>query len=459
MLLAAPGVASPCSAQSAAASEEALPPLPDDLLLAPVVPSAPAPSQPAAHKWLSHTITLESSIWPGELPAGVDRAWFELAYQPRLSGDLGAGFALTAELLLRASQGMRSTGAHATRDGNSVRVWSGAFHRNPDRQTVLIKEAQLAWAGYGLELTLGTQIVAWGKADGVRPLDVFQTQDLSDPLRAETLGIPGASASYALGGFSVEGIFVPFAFTDRLALRSTNPWSIVPRAEGAHFEPGDQELDLRDWEFGLRASLSHRDLDLSVMTSRTRDRAPSALRITPDARGLAFTPEHLRSWMVAASLVYSLDRYLLKTDVAYVDYAKEYDGIVEDGVRLVSGVETRGQVAENGNFTLLLQYALDTTTPGKVKSADGRSSSPYHWFRHALVGSARASFTPRIEAELTALLDLIGASLVASATLTYRPTDEVSLYCEGSFLSGPNHTWIGRIDFADRLLVGVAFQH
>lgn len=459
LLLAVLVLFAPLRAWADSASDQPLPPLPDafDLPMPELKPVAPAES---SHKWLKHEIALDASIWPGELPEGVDPVWIELSYRPRLAGELGAGFAITAEALLRASQGKRAFHYAAKGDGNAVRLSRGSFHGNADREAVLVKEAQLSWAGHGVEVIAGYQILSWGKADGVRPLDEFRTQDLSDPLRAETLGLPGLSASYGSRGFSIEGIWVPFAFNNRLATHPANAYSIVPRIPGARFHGTRRELDWHDGEFGFRAAYSGQAWDVALQASRTRDRSPSLLRVAPDPAHaeIAVTPDYLRHYTYGASLVRAIDRYLLKADFAYADYSVEHAPLIHDGFRLVTGAEARGQLAASGSYTVILEYALDTTTPGKIVQQAELISSPYHWFRHALVGSALLNVSPRFDAELKALVDLQHGSVVASATLSYHPNDSTSLFCQGDFVTGPDETWLGRLEFADRIVVGVIFN-
>jgi hypothetical protein len=445
---------------SETASAEALPPLPQDALALPALelPPLAAPNAAEKKRWLSHYIALDTSIFPGQLPEGVDRAWFELSYRPRLSGELGAGFSLTAEVLLRASLGKRAAPLALRGEGNSFRLFSGGYHTVRDRQAVLFKDALVSWAGHGLECAVGYQVFSWGKADGVRPLDVFRIEDLSDPLRAEALGIPAVSASYGRAGFTLEGVWVPFMFSNRLAIHAENPWSITPRDEGVRFASRRHALDFSDWELGLRLSYSDQAWDLSLQSSRTRERSPSLLRAVPDEAGATLQPEFARAYVHGASLLRSLGRFLLKADLAYVDYAAEHAPLLGDGVRLVAGAEARGQLGANGSYAAVLQYALDTTTPGKLATDGDLISSPYHWFRHAALGKLKSIVSPRFDAELSVLVELEHGSTVASATLTYHPTDDTSLWCEGSYVAGRKETWIGRIDFADRMVVGVAFN-
>ena len=72
-----------------------------------------------------------------------------------------------------------------------------------------------------LDLRLGRQIVAWGRADGVNPTDNVTAEDLTllapedDDRR---LGTTAARASYYLGGVSVTGLWLPEFRAHRFAL-------------------------------------------------------------------------------------------------------------------------------------------------------------------------------------------------------------------------------------------------
>lgn len=437
-------------------SPEELPPLPDDPILPPVTHAVG--DAVAGSAWLSHGIGFMTAIYPHDLPPGADPVWFELEYRPRLAGDLGRGFQLAAELLLRVSQNMRA-GAGATVEGNGPAFKAGSLRTNQDRQMLVVRELVASWAGAGLELAAGWQILNWGRADAVRPLDLFSTQDRTDPLRPETLGLPSLSCVFGRRGWSVDGVWVPSSFTDRIATHAANVWSILPRTPAARYQPAPPDFSLSNGEYGLRGTFSNQAWDLGVLTAWTRDRIPSRLELSrSDDGALIMTPDYIRYWIYGASLLRSLGEYLLKADVAYVDYEREYGAALDDGVRLVAGGEARGTIGANGTYTAILQYALDTTAQAEIVQAPNMVSSPYRWFRHAATASLNTMWAPRFEAQLEVLVELEHAGTAASATFKYHPFDGSSFWCEGSVLAGGRGAWVGRLDDADRILIGVEFQ-
>jgi hypothetical protein len=165
-----------------------------------------------------------------------------------------------------------------------------------------------------LDVRVGRQIVAWGRADGVNPTDNLTGEDLTlltpedDDRR---LGTTALRASYYLGDVSFAGFWLPEFRGHRFP---------VPPAAGMTFIrerpewPGDQ--------WALRVEQTGRDVDWSVSYFRGRDLTPDlGARLAPamSDRVVTVSLSHHRVSVVGADLAANVGRIGLRAEGAYVD--------------------------------------------------------------------------------------------------------------------------------------------
>ena len=395
---------------------------------------------------LAQEFRLSTALWPGSVANGVDRFWGEIEYRPRVTGTRSR-VSGAAELLFRASM----SGFAVSPDASRLRIQS-------DRQTAMVKELSVS-VHAPVDLVIGWQILSWGHAtDGVRVLDVFQRQDLTDRLRPEPLGIPAVSASFGHRGWETEAVWVPSAFTDRIASTPSNVWYAFPRSSTAAgvddtAAPG---FALSDGEGGVRVSRYGQHGDFALMAARTRDRVPSVLELRRDASGgLQARPLFAAYWLAGASVVRTAGSYLLRAEALHATYSDNGSTLVKSGIRAVAGVERRISTSTDSHYTLIAQYAVDTTGSEQVVQEGAFLSSPFRVYGHALTASATASWRRQYQLETRLMRGLDHGSTVASAKLGYTHNDHLTIWVAADQVGGRAGTWLERLDAADRLLVGV----
>jgi hypothetical protein len=93
-----------------------------------------------------------------------------------------------------------------------------------------LREAYLGFFWPGVDLRIGQQRVAWGKADFQSPNDVINARDLRDPFLNETelryLPTPVMRASATAGAVTFEAVGSPFFVPDRYDVYGSN-WSVL----------------------------------------------------------------------------------------------------------------------------------------------------------------------------------------------------------------------------------------
>ncbi|HKO94802.1 MAG TPA: DUF1302 family protein, partial [Polyangiaceae bacterium] len=97
-----------------------------------------------------------------------------------------------------------------------------------------LREAYLGFFWPAVDLRIGQQRVAWGRADFTSPNDVINARDLRDPFLGETelryLPTPVIRASVSGGAVTFEAVVSPFFVPDRFDVYGANWAALQPRS-------------------------------------------------------------------------------------------------------------------------------------------------------------------------------------------------------------------------------------
>jgi len=97
-----------------------------------------------------------------------------------------------------------------------------------------LREAYLGFFWPAVDLRIGQQRVAWGRADFMSPNDVINARDLRDPFLGETelryLPTPVVRASVSGGAVTFEAVVSPFFVPDRFDVYGSNWAALQPRS-------------------------------------------------------------------------------------------------------------------------------------------------------------------------------------------------------------------------------------
>ncbi|MGD8386225.1 MAG: hypothetical protein PVG49_03745 [Desulfobacteraceae bacterium] len=143
-------------------------------------------------------------------------------------------------------------------------------------------EAYVRYAGPFYEVTLGNQLVHWGKADEVSPLDIVNPEDLRDGFvrsrEDRKLPVPMVNAKFFKGVYKVETLFIPFFQESDIDLVGRD-WAFFDhydRSVGSFRLLEDKPAnDLSNSEVGVRFSGTIRNLDYAFSYFHTREDVPS----------------------------------------------------------------------------------------------------------------------------------------------------------------------------------------
>jgi hypothetical protein len=215
---------------------------------------------------------------------------------------------------------------------------------------------------------------------------------------------------------------------------------------------------------GVRTTWHGQRADVAVMAARTRDRVPSLLELhggDPGGRAggapggaIEVRARYDPYWLVGASVVRTAGSYVLRAEALRATYPDSAGSLVKSGVRGVAGVERRFSSA-GVRYSVIAQYATDTTASERVRQDGENVSSPFRIYRHALTGSTTVSWRQQYELEARTMVELRAGSTIASAKFSYRASDRFTIWAGADLVAGRSGTWIERLDSADRILAGI----
>ncbi|HRQ10181.1 MAG TPA: hypothetical protein PLG36_04110 [Trueperaceae bacterium] len=319
-----------------------------------------------------------------------------------------------------------------------------------------------------LDLSLGNQVVAWGSADAVNPVDVVNPRNLSNPLADpadQRLPTPLVRATWhAPEGVTVDLVLVP------VFVPSTLPgarWQAIPAAPPA-LPPGvtvvgvlpPQEaapaFELGNMQFGGRATLDLElagGADVSVMAYRGFRHLPTPsadLVPTPTPGMFELQPKlaYDRVTVVGVDFSAVFGDYVVRGESAYTfgdDPGGTDPGIGNDDFAAVLGVETN---VSGGPF-LTLQGAYQRT------AADA-GADPEHSFSTVLA----ASFDPdnRIGLDVAWLHEWTDGSGVIRPSFSYTFADGLTGTAAATVLYGSDGSTYGVWKDNTQLSLGVEFS-
>ena len=157
----------------------------------------------------------ETGWWPARLPLG---GYLESRNQLRFD-TLGEPVSLRQRVWLELPLGYGPFRAFVSGLAEAEAA-AGLADHGPQLFRAELREAYLLWDTSRLDITLGQKLVRWGATDGVNTMDLINPVDSRDPLAnartSRRLPIPLVEAELALGGFIVEGVFIPRAEVSEL---------------------------------------------------------------------------------------------------------------------------------------------------------------------------------------------------------------------------------------------------
>jgi hypothetical protein len=355
---------------------------------------------------------------------------------------------------------------------------------DPARNRVFLDEAYVDLYLGPVDIRLGRQIFAWGRADGFNPTDNLTAWDYSDFLDTvdEQLGLVAALATYYVGDWSLEGVLAP-AFTPSVWPELDSRWwpelpeqipnPAFPRAGAPLLEASYEFLDdvlpdegLQALQYALRVTGLLGGWDVSVSWFDGYDDLPAlhastAVDSSFTAARVEVEPRYHRRRSVGADFATTLGQFGVHGEAAYyltADWSGTDPAIDDPYVHFVVGGDfTFADVVGSDDLFLLLEWSQELQVPARGTSY--RPSDLNHAFRRSIFGKADLDLSEFSKLTLEGIYNFATEDWYLQPGLVWSFADGVELLVDVDVLGGPPESLFGQFDHNQRLHVRFKYSY
>lgn len=316
-------------------------------------------------------------------------------------------------------------------------------------------------------LIAGKQQIVWGKADGLKVLDVVNPQDfrefILDNFDKSRIPLWSVNTEIPVNEFTLQLLWIPDQTYHEFAEAGgtyafTSPMIVSPTPVGVDvvvnsIATPDDTFGDADW--GMRLSTFWNGWDLTINYLYHYNDTPVLFRQikqTTNGVQVVINPEHKRSHLIGGTFSntfgdltlrgevgYSTDRYIATTDNS------DTDGVVKvNELSYVLGFDWYG-FTDTLISTQLFQTYLDKNKPGMI---NGDVST------RATLLLKRSFLNETVNAEVLWLHDLDIEDGMVRPKITYELNDEINLYAGADIFYGDEKGLFGQFRRTDRLTTG-----
>lgn len=301
-----------------------------------------------------------------------------------------------------------------------------------------IRELYLQPGFEKFNLSIGKQVLVWGKADTAAITDVVSPRDLSRFLFTELedarLGQWMISGSYFEGQWKTFVFLSPLPETDTLPDRGTRYYRQL--INEAVVSVAEEEPEFGDMEFGIKLDTTFSKTDISFMAGHFYLNSPvySYSGITPNNK-LLFKQVFPSYTMLGTAVSYAWKSFIFKVEAAFKDeYALQgvtanslYLSEKRDLIDAAAGVEYNANDKYQVTLELANRYIISGTS-GLMTGTDENSTALY-----ATV--SKDFFNQTLDVEYTLYQHLKGKSRFQQFKITYDLTDNIQLKADYTFFN------------------------
>ncbi|MFQ5897432.1 MAG: DUF1302 family protein [Candidatus Methylomirabilia bacterium] len=326
---------------------------------------------------------------------------------------------------------------------------------------------------------IGRQFITWGRADSLKPTDVFKRHDYTDLIEDREEAIDAVKLDLFPGGLTLEGVWVPVFDPDMTSFRAENRWTALPEEgevpglgrarltfrEGRRVEPS---RTLESGQIGVRLNGSSRGWDFAGMYYYGYDRVPTIIRqevtrVDPVGSEATITlvPVHKRIHIVGGDFATVISEWGLRAEAAYTlttDLESDDSEVGDPYLRFTGGVDrTFSRIPVGQSLFVIVEYALDTELPQRGAANQEEVGGLLHFFRHALLLNTTWKYTEFLRVRLEGFVNLEEGDFVLQPELSWQPMDGMTIVLGGDVLGGRRDTFFGTFRDNDRVRVRISY--
>ncbi|MBI2569969.1 MAG: hypothetical protein HYV63_23435 [Candidatus Schekmanbacteria bacterium] len=368
------------------------------------------------------------------------------------------------------------------------------------RNRVFLDEAYVDIYRENADWRVGKQIVSWGRADTLRPTDLWKIRDYTDFFDDEEEGIVGAQGRFFSANLTVSLLWVPYFQRHYFPLTSPgNRFFLLPSAVPSGYaipglsHPGAYRLtyrELRDAipddtidssEGAIKLEYSRGGWDLSLSFSRLHDRLPTyvdginlptggAIVVAEeidDQEGntavLGIRPHYERILVVGMDVSTTFRKVGFRGEAAYVitsDRNASNSRIDDPYVKATVGLDyTISNFVGDQDLFVLLQYAVDVQLPHS-DTKNVLQSDIRHYYEHAALTYFEWQISDYLRIGMRSFLNAINRDYQIEPEITWSPADSVTLRLGATMVGGRDTTdsFLSAFEKDDRAEASVRFS-
>lgn len=317
---------------------------------------------------------------------------------------------------------------------------AGDVHAGETRTTAELREAYVEARAGDIDLRVGRQIFAWGRADGINPTDRLSPKDLrtlapNDDDRR--LGVDAARATWYTGSVAVSAIWLPLFRANRIGLPAEFSGAVEDREEWI----GDS--------WAARVERTGGAVDWSVSYASVRDVGPDLVSFNgPAGPGIELAHHPLR--VVGADLAGNIGHYGLRGEAAYL-HTIDREGIdptvKNRELSFVGGADRTFAGTVNLNVQYVFKYVfgrVGSAAPGTIERQQGVLSGQSARVQHgASLRLGAKWFHETFEADLSGAGYFRPRGIVVRPKISYALSDPLRVTAGSEIYRGDDTALFG----------------
>lgn len=377
-----------------------------------------------------------------------DKQKLELQMQPEIIVDLTKDWQLTALGRFRAN---------------------AQDNLNRDQQsTAELREFYLETTIHDTFLNIGKQQVVWGKADGLKVLDVINPQDfrefILDDFADSRIPLWGINAEIPFDDTVLQLLFIPdqtyhkFANRDT-AYRFTSPLvsPTVPNGTKVIIQNLENPSNrVQDADFAMRLSSFWHGWDLTLNYLYHYSDTPVFFRTIDNASTIpliTIKPQYKRAHLLGSSFSNAFDSLTLRGEVAYsfnryfpINDQFDQDGVMQSNeLAYVLGFDWHGIKDTFLSFQLFQTYTIKDN-PSLIRD---------QWDTTLTFLYRQAFYNDTLEIETLMVHNLNNDDGLIRPKIKYQWQDEINVWTGFDTFYGDANGLFGQFDGQDRFVVGI----
>ncbi|HKK99803.1 MAG TPA: DUF1302 family protein [Desulfotignum sp.] len=376
-----------------------------------------------------------------------------------------------------------------------VSVLSDYLYFGDDNQTddydLELHEAAFLYANNRLDLSVGRQIIRWGKADQFSPVDTLNPQDFREfmiPDYEETKQpVWMANLKLLFDGFALEGVFIPFFEAADIDYFDSD-WAVFPHLKN-RLEKAAVPDTLKNYintlqvnetdpsnetEFALRLTTTVKNWDIGASWHHTTEDLPyfTSFPVKNIRVDGSFSEQSIASGLQNAVFTNeNIEVAYQRTDVLGMEFETTLSGFGIRGEAAWYEKESflTSSLTSTANHTFSTIIGADYTTPSQIYF--NLQFLHRHIFDHtpdilyfekdtySLLGEiSRDLFSPWIEGRLNYSVILNDNAWYLSPSIKHTRIPNLDIVIGANLFYGDDDTWLGRFNNDSQFFVDVSYH-